>query len=114
VNENKNGMNGWLRRARALLEIAQQPGNLAIVLMSFMLGIFTGWIPSPLLTIKTSLEHHDSRVDRLIEQRLRLDSKLVEVLEGLSREVRDQNRRDRVKECSQYKDVDLRKKCLEP
>ena len=94
--------NGWVRRLRALREFANEPGGVALLVLAFALGVFTGWIPSPLTRIETTLAAHDATLRGAIDRRVGTDAKLAKILERLT-----------LRECAEIRDADIRRRCLE-
>lgn len=103
--------NGWSERARTIGWLVNNVGGTTLVL-AFLLGMLSGWIPSPLTAIADDVKVHDQRVQALVLQRAETDRKLAAILEELTKEMRDRNRRDKLRECSEIKDRDVRDQCF--
>ena len=105
-------LNGWIERARAIMSIVN-----SVLIAPFMVIVFvgwaSGWIPSPITAIASDLKSHDARVDKLIEKRLEIEKQLNAVLEKLSTEIGRSSRVRLIKECSDIKDEQVRRRCLE-
>lgn len=94
--------NGWVARIRAVREFACEPGGVALLVLAFALGVFTGWIPSPLSRIEARLIEHNDQAKDEISRRTQTDARLAKILERLT-----------LRECAEIKDVDVRRRCLE-
>ena len=105
-------LNGWIERARAIMSIVN-----SVLIAPFMVIVFvgwaSGWIPSPITAIAEDLKSHDARVDKLIEKRLETDKQLNEILGQLKIELSRSSRVRLIKECSDIKDEQVRRRCLE-
>lgn len=107
------GGNGWAARIRALRQFVNEPGGTALLVLGFALGVFAGWIPSPLTRLEATIAAHDGRVVSVVAQRAETDRKLAEILTRLAHELATQNRRNAIRECAEIKEPDLRHRCLE-
>ena len=105
--------NGWAARIQALRQFANEPGGVAFLVLAFVLGAWTGWIPSPLTRMGEALAAHDLRLATAVTRWVENDVKLTDALIRLTRAVESQGRRDALRECAEIKDLDLRRRCLD-
>ena len=105
--------NGWAARFDAVRRFVNEPGGVALLVLGVFLGMTVGWLPSPLARIETKVEAHQVTMDRIIALRTTKDDRLAEILSRLVTEVEKQNKRNRIRECAEIKDAELRRMCLE-
>ena len=94
---------GWIGQVLYLIDAAQKPGVVAIIMLAIFVGWTSGWIPSPLTSMVTELRVHADTS--------------VEVLDSLNRlvvEMAERNRVERLRECAPIADPALRAACLRP
>lgn len=114
--EQKNG-GPWGERVRAageVLAILTKPGNLAMAIIIFGGLVWTGTVPSPLIALAGQIEKHDKRMEELLRKQTETNEKTADALKGVERILRDRDRRDKLRECEQIKDLTLRAECLKP
>lgn len=105
--------NGWIARLEAVRRFAKEPGGVALLVVMILFGFETGWIPSRLSRIDAKVDVHQTTLDRAIATRTQKDDRLAEILNRLVAEIEKQNKRDRIRECAEIQDRELRQKCLE-
>ena len=103
-------INGTLGRLRALAVIIKDVGLTTMTLV-FFAGVFTGWIPSPIAR-ESTLAAHVSNVKDIVALRTATDSQLTATLMRLTDLIADQQRRNRLRDCAEIKEPDLRRECL--
>jgi hypothetical protein len=102
----------WPGRIKAAWIVINQPGGLAILLLAAGLALYTGYLPSPVTRTEAKVDQHISNVKEIVQARSEEQRELVGALKRLTEQIERRNARDRVKECGEIKDVDLRRECL--
>jgi hypothetical protein len=110
-----NGVSAWIRRLAEAAEVLNKLGTstiLLLILALFFLAYF-GYIRSPLSDIQMSIKTHDDRVMDLVARRVELDRKLTQTLDAIAVTIIRMERVQQLRMCSEIKDPDLRRRCLE-
>jgi hypothetical protein len=102
----------WPGRIKAAWVVLNQPGGLAIALVAVGLLLYTGYLPSVVTRIEAQLSEHRSDVGRLVVQRSQEQVELIGALKRLTEEIGARNRRDKLRECAEIRDGELRRECL--
>jgi hypothetical protein len=105
--------NGKMERARALVKLLTDLGMGPFVVL-VVLGMVTGYVPSPLTTILDVLRGHVGDVKEVVRVRAASDQELIKVLTRLGDRLDRQDRRSAMRECEAIKDAELRRECLRP
>jgi hypothetical protein len=102
----------WPGRIKAAWLLVNQPGGLAILLLGVGLALYTGYLPSPVTRTEAKVDQHIATVDRIVHVRSEEQRELVGALKRLTEQIEQRNRRDKLRECAEIRDVDLRRECL--
>ena len=105
--------NGVVARFQALRAFVNDPGGVAILVLAFLLSMLAGWIPSPITRVEAKLDVHEAGIAVARATRAATDAKLADILTRLTNEIEKQNKRDRIRECAQIADRELRLRCLD-
>jgi hypothetical protein len=112
VSEEPDDLRTWPGRVKAAWVVINQPGGLAILLLGIGLALYTGYLPSPVTRTEAKVDQHIASVDRIVQVRSEEQRELVGALKRLTEQIESRNRRDRLRECAEIRDVELRRECL--
>jgi hypothetical protein len=117
LNATSMASNGWERRLRSVLIVvdvlAEKPARLTVVLLAVGLLLYMGYLPSALTRIENKVDGHDAAVTTIVARTVVTDEKLAAILNALIAQMAERNRRDRIRECAEIQDGELRRLCLE-
>ena len=104
-------INGGLTKLRAYAAIIKDVGLGTLVVLMLM-GMVTGWLPSPMAREET-LKRHDDDMAKIIAFRTARDLRMTEVLERIAVSAEQQNKINRILICMAWaKDEPARQLCL--
>jgi hypothetical protein len=103
--------NGWERKLYLAGKAVREIGVPTLMLAVFV-GWLSGWIPSSISRTEAKLVEHDARLNAAVGTRAETDRKLADILLRLTGEMEQRNRRDKLRECAEIRDPDIRRECL--
>lgn len=112
TTERSEDLRTWPGRVKAAWIVINQPGGLAILLLGIGLALYTGYLPSPVTRTEAKVDQHIANVDRIVQVRSEEQRELVGALKRLTEEISRRNARDRIRECAEIRDLELRRECL--
>lgn len=113
----------WGERAKLALAfidgLGEKPGRLAVAILGVILLLYTGVLPSAatllrgdVADLKRELGAHDTKDQAAVAARSVTDARLNDTLLRLADVIEKRARRDRLRECAEIKDLQLRTQCL--